>query len=203
MERFFANSIGVTGGLASGKSSVAKALADMLGYCLFDADAEVASLLKKEAEGWFFLRSLLAPDFFLKNGALDKPKLRDTIFEDCALRKKIEERLHPLVRKQLKRKVDEAYTDNGQKSLIEVPLLYEANWQSDFAKVLVVAVSENIAVARGSLRDGVTSDQIKKTLSAQFPLKEKIELADYVIDNDKNWDHTFKQIVQLKKILTP
>lgn len=175
----------------------------MLGCCLFDADDEVALLLEKNAEGWLLLHSLLGPSFFLKNDEIDKPKLRKAIFEDSSLREKIEGYLHPLVRRNLKRKADEVYSQNGKKSLIEVPLLYEVSWQNDFALVVVVSVSEQKAVERAMARDGVTVEQAKKTMTAQFPLMEKMALADHVIDNDKSWNDTLRQLAQLKKILTP
>ena len=197
--KFFGNySIGITGGFASGKSAVAHSLAEIIGYCCFDADREVASLLKIDAVGWQFLRSLLGISFFHDDGELNKLKLRDVIFSDKILRHEIEHVLHPLVRESLKDKVDEAYLNNGKRSLVEVPLLYEAKWQNYFSLVVAVSVTDQEAIKRAVLRDGVTCEQAKMAISAQMPLKEKVLLADYVIDNDKSWKDTEKQLVELK-----
>ena len=106
-----------------------------------------------------------------------------------------------MVQSSLKRKADEAYFVDGKKSLIEVPLLYEANWQDQFALVVVVSVSEQIASKRAFDRDGVSFEQIKKAISAQVPLKKKALLADYVVNNNKSLNDTVKQLVELKKNL--
>ena len=118
MKHLFANSIAVTGGFASGKSTVAQSLAEMLDYSFFDADKEVADLLEKNAQGWIVLHGLLAPFFFQENGDINKQRLRGAIFRDDLLRKRVEDVLHPLVRDRLKNKVDEAYRKFGKSSLI-------------------------------------------------------------------------------------
>ena len=202
MKHYFANSIGVTGGFASGKSTVAKSLAKIVDYCFFDADAEVALLLDRNAEGWLALHGFLDSIFFHKNGDLNKVELRKAIFVDDILRKKVEGALHPLVRKILKAKIDAAYLNDKKKSVIEVPLLYEANWQDDFNLVVVVSVSEQNAIERAMKRDGVTREQAEKAISVQVSLKKKVTMADYVIDNNQNWTVTMKQLVELKKMLT-
>jgi dephospho-CoA kinase len=201
MGHFFSHAIGITGGFASGKSTVARSLAEIMGLRLFDADAEVADLIKKNAEGWAALRIILEPVFFDDDDELDKPKLKQAIFADSGFRQQIESVLHPLVRKSLKSKVDSLCSSAGKRSIIEVPLLYEANWQEDFCLVIVVAVADEIAIQRALKRDGVAAAQLYKVLRAQMPLAEKILMADYVVDNNGSWMKTMGQLVELKKNL--
>jgi len=201
MDHFFSHSIAITGGFASGKSTVAAALSEMMGYSLFDADKEVADLLKKNAPGWTALRTDLGLAYFDIDGELEKARLKQALFADIFLRKQVESVLHPLVRKSLKNKVDSAYLKDGRDSIIEVPLLFEANWQDDFSLVIVVSVSEEKALKRAVKRDGVTDRQVKEALMAQMPLAEKVLMAGYVIDNNESWVNTMGQLVELKKIL--
>jgi dephospho-CoA kinase len=89
----------------------------------------------------------------------------------------------------------------GKNVLVEVPLLFEAGWQDDFDKVVVVYAAEAVCLARICRRDGVSLDEAGKGLYVQMPIKEKVMAADYVIDNSGNWSDTLIQLLHLGEIL--
>lgn len=193
----FQQAIAVTGGIGSGKSRVSRWLAEACNLPLYDADEEVKQLLRSGEQGWRCLRSRLSPEYFGDDGSLLKAKLRRAIFEDDALRHLVEHELHPLVLDNLLHKI----SLRCEACLVEVPLLYEAQWQRYFASVLVVYADEAVCRERVMARDGVSEDQVMAAIRAQMPLVQKRSLADYTIDNSGSWLATLKQLEQIKKML--
>jgi len=186
--------IAVTGSMGSGKSAVAGWLAQSWALPVYDADAEVKSLLTPGQQGWQRLRAILPPVFFDDESRLLKSKLRQAIFSDSALRRMVEQALHPLVLANLVQKTA-GFTCP---CLVEVPLLFEANWQSYFRAVVVVHADVKTCVKRITTRDGVTEAQALAALSAQMPIQDKIALADFCIDNGGTWSDTLAQIKGIK-----
>lgn len=168
---------------------------------LLDADREVAELLRKNAPGWKALSGILGASFFMADGDIAKPFLREAIFRDSDLRKAVEGVLHPMVKARLKEKADRVLKEQGKWSLVEVPLLYEVGWQNEFSLVIVVSVHAETAVQRAVLRDGITEQHARSTLAAQMPLADKVCLADYVIDTNGPWSEVLGQVSALKKNL--
>ncbi len=194
--RRFQQAIAVTGGIGSGKSRVARWLAQGCDFPLYDADAEVRSLLNPGEPGWQRLRAWLGQDYFGDDGSLFKVKLRQAIFADEAMRLAVEHDLHPLVLSNLQTKI------SGVKGpcLVEVPLLYEAQWQDYFDSVLVVYAAEEICCERLMARDGVLEDQAKAAIFAQMPIVQKARLAEYVVDNSGAWTDTLLKLEEIKKV---
>ncbi|NOX26506.1 MAG: dephospho-CoA kinase [Deltaproteobacteria bacterium] len=197
---FAAGVIALTGGIGSGKSSVARWLRDKVGYAYISADEQVALLLEPDTCGWLRLRDILKPDFFSGDGVLDKARLRRAIFRDADLRSVVERTLHPLVLQKIRDAVREVDKHNLP-CLVEVPLLYEAGWQQYFNKVIVVYAAADVCAARIQKRDGAGAEDVNAAINAQMPLKEKILRADYVIDNSERWADTAAQINKLQKEL--
>lgn len=185
----------MTGGIGAGKSQVAHWLARECACALFDADAEVRALLVPGESGWQALRNFLPPLFFTADGLLRKDKLRQSIFADEALRRAVEQAIHPLVLASLQTKVSTA----GGRCLVEVPLLFEVEWQEYFAGVLVVYAEESICRDRVMSRDGIRAEQAMAIIRAQMPMREKARLADYRVDNSGAWPETVRQLEKIKK----
>ena len=198
---FHSNVIALTGGIGSGKSSVASWLRDNAGFVYISADAVVASLLEVDSEGWQQLRVVLKPEFFLAAGQIDKAGLRAAIFRDAGLRSTVEQVIHPLVFQKIREEVAELGSQGETRCLVEVPLLYEVGWQQYFNKVIVVYAENAVCASRLQGRDGVGVEDALAAVDMQMPLKEKILLADYKIDNSGQWSATIVLIKKLQKEL--
>jgi dephospho-CoA kinase len=186
--------LGVTGGIGSGKSAVSRLLAD---YCLaplIDIDRACRHLLQIDQPGWRGLRQLLAPSFFLDDGEVDRALLRECLFQDAALRQQVDSLLHPLARSVLRESLAAV---NGALVLVEVPLLYEAGWESEVDRVLVVYARRGVRCRRIVDRDGCSQRSAVRAMAAQMPLAEKVCRADYCIDNSGPWTSTRKAVIML------
>jgi len=188
--------IAVTGGIGSGKSRVARWLAQECGFPLYDADAEVRTLLEPGAPGWQRLRTWLDQGYFGSDGSLLKAKLRRAIFAEEALRLAVERDIHPLVLANLQAKISEG----AGPCLVEVPLLYEAQWQEYFVSVVVVYADESVCCRRVMARDGITEDQAMAAIRAQMSISQKVSLAEYMVDNSGSWTDTMAKLADMKKL---
>jgi dephospho-CoA kinase len=195
----FPQAIAVTGGIGSGKSRVAYWLAQACAFPLYDADSEVRALLELGAAGWQCLRARLSPDYFGVDGGLLKAKLRQAIFVDELLRQTVEHEIHPLVLARLQAKI----FGNKGRCLVEVPLLYEAQWHGYFGGVLVVYAPDDRCCERVMIRDGIPENQALAAIRVQLPIKRKASMADYLIDNSNAWIDTLCQLEKIKKKWCP
>lgn len=192
--------IGITGGIGSGKSSVCEYWAALTGLPHINIDGVCAQLLEKEQVGWRLLRETLSSSFFLKDGSLDRKKLRTAIFQDESLRLRLNDLLHPLA---FDRMVEVVHYNKCNTVLVDVPLLYEAGWEDFFSSCVVVYAHQAICSRRLVGRDNIGVTEAEKTIRAQLPLADKVMMADHVIDNSGNWLSTCLEIRHLAKILTP
>lgn len=197
--------IGVTGGIACGKSAVAAYLSQRL-FCLsIDADMVCRDLLQPDQSGWRQLREKdlvsLRPD----NKTIDRAALRARIFNDAAFRDRVNNMLHPMVLEAILREIAAA----GMYYpcvVIEVPLLFEAGWQQQFHVVVAVGCDHNTALERLMLRDSVTRAEAEEAVSSHYSWQRKCEYADFCVDNSGPWDATSEKcdrfVEKIKKILT-
>lgn len=192
--------VAVTGGMGAGKSAVANFLSQRLHWPLLSADVVCRSLLTQGNEGWNAFVAKFGSGAVGEDGEVNRAHLRQLIFEDASMRRKLESILHPLARREICRQTTRLKRE-GKSVLVEVPLLYEAGWQDDFDKVLVVFAAESVCLARICQRDGVFWDDARKGIAAQMPLWEKALTADYVVDNSGYWNATLLQLIHLCKIL--
>ena len=175
--------VGLTGGIASGKSTVAKILR-RLGAAIVDADVLSREVVAPGHDGWkeivaTFGREVLQPD-----QTLDRQKLRTIIFNNPEARRKLEAIIHPRVRALAEQRIRE-HGDAGFVVVVyEVPLLFEGNLHEWLRPVILVACDVNIQRQRLQQRDGIDAAAAQKHIDAQMSLEEKRRLADYVIEND-------------------
>jgi dephospho-CoA kinase len=185
--------IGLTGGIASGKSTVAKMLRD-LGAAIVDADALSREVVAPGQDAWkdiveHFGREVLQPD-----QSLDRQKLRATIFNDPAARKKLEAIIHPRVRALAEQRIKQHGNGGYQIVVYEVPLLFEGNLHEWLRPVVLVACSVETQKRRLAKRDGLSAEAAERHIEAQMSLAEKRRLADYVIENDGSLDELERQV---------
>lgn len=176
--------IGLTGGIAMGKSIVAKHLVDRYGWIVLDAD-----LIARDAvlPGSPILQSiarrygsaLIQPD-----GSLDRQQLGTIVFADSQERHWLEQQIHPFVREQLQRGRDQAIRFQEKAVVLMVPLLFEAGMADLVDQVWVVACTEAQQIQHLIQRDGLTEAQAKARIASQMPIAEKRQRADRVFEND-------------------
>lgn len=197
--------LGVTGGIGSGKSSVATALSWVSGAFMVSADAVCRTLLEPGAAGWQALRKEYGNSFLLADGSLNRPLLRRALFADDLLRRGIENLLHPLVRSTIARIVagESPRGEEAARFVVEVPLLYEAGWEDDFAGIVVVYADDEQCRRRLMLRDRISEDEARQAIGTQMSLAAKAMLADHVIDNSGVWPDTMLQILHLRGLFRP
>ena len=173
--------VGLTGGIGSGKSTVAERFVG-LGAGLIDADAVSHALTRREAAGWHAIRDVFGPSFFDAHGELDRRALRKAVFDDPRERIRLEALLHPLIRDETLRQLA-AIT--APYAILMVPLLLEGGRQPErYRRVLVVDCTEATQVRRVVVRSGLDPDQVRAIIAAQIPRAERLALADDVVDNE-------------------
>ncbi len=195
--------LGITGGIATGKSTVTQMLAD-LGAPTVSADALAHDLL---APGTVTTRAVL--DVFPgcadpSDGArltVDRRALGKIVFADPAARARLEALTHPAIIAALRRQAAAWREAEGRCAAAEIPLLFEADLVSLPDRVVVVACGEAVQIARMRARIGVSEEEARERLSAQWPLAEKTARVDVVITTDSDLEDTRRQVEALWKTL--
>jgi len=186
--------LGVTGGIASGKSTVVNMLRE-LGVPAIDFD-----LLARQAvePGKPALRKIV--DYFgeqvlQKNGSLDRKKLSKIVFQNPEKRKNLESFTHPVIYEEYFRQVSKIAEKNpGAIIQAEIPLLFELNLQSMVDKTLLVHIPREKQIKRLTRRNNISEAEAATILNAQMPIDEKLEHADFVVRNENSSDETRKQL---------
>jgi dephospho-CoA kinase len=177
--------VGLTGGIASGKSTVA-AILRRLGASVINADKLAREVVEPEQEAWKEIVATFGVDILHEDKTLDRRKLRKIVFENPEARKKLEAIIHPRVRALAERRIRELASAGSSVIVYEVPLLFEAQIHLWLRPVILVACDTETQKKRLLERDHVTELEAQQHLDAQMSLEEKRKLADYVIENDGN-----------------
>lgn len=189
--------LGVTGGIASGKTTVA-AMLEQLGAATIDFDVLARVVVEPDKPAWKQIVSYFGEQVLNEDRTLDRKKLSEIVFADLEKRKKLESFTHPQINIEFVRQLNEI-TAADPNAIIQVviPLLLELNLQYLFHKVLVVSVSQDEMAKRLAARDGISEAQARQMLSSQLPMEEKIGFADFVIDNSGTLDQTRARVEEL------
>ena len=172
--------IGLTGGIASGKSTVSRIFSE-LGVSVIDADEVSRRVVEPGTSGLAALISRFGRDILGPDGRLDRAALRARIFTDPAARRDVEAILHPLIRAAMDA---DAAASQGPYVILAIPLLVEGGRGNRVDRVLVVDVDEATQIARVVNRDGVPEAQARAILAAQASREQRLNAADEVIRND-------------------
>ena len=186
--------VGLTGGIASGKSTVSRIFASF-GAKVLDADEVAREVLLPGQPAWTKLRRAFGQEFFHSDGTVKRKQLRKLVFADPEKRSQLNAIVHPEVMKEINRR-SEILSSSVQTGvlLVDVPLLLEVGVANRFDKVVVVYVSKSVQINRLQQRDGISEEEAKQSLKAQMALSKKVEQADYVIDNSGTLDETQAQV---------
>jgi dephospho-CoA kinase len=172
--------VGLTGGIGSGKSTVAARLA-ALGASVVDTDEISRHLTGPAGAAMESLRRAFGDKFVAVDGSLDRDAMRALAFEDAAARKQLESILHPAIRAQADRQLSAA---KGPYAILVVPLLFESGAPRErVQRILVVDCPEELQVERTARRSGLAPAQVRAIMATQWPRVRRLEAADDVISN--------------------
>ncbi|PAE24147.1 dephospho-CoA kinase [Bacillus sp. 7894-2] len=190
--------VGLTGGIASGKSTVSSLLIEK-GYTVIDADIEARLAVEKGEEAYQEIVRHFGERVLLKDGSIDRGELGSIIFHDEKERKVLNSIVHPAVRKRMTAKKEQAISHNEQLIILDIPLLFESKLQYMCDKTLLVYADEDIQLQRLMQRNQLSEKEAMARIQSQLPLREKKELADAVIDNNGTIEETEKQLWSILK----
>jgi dephospho-CoA kinase len=192
--------VGLTGGIASGKSAVA-GLFSKRGVDVIDTDEIAHELTRPGGDAIEAIRAVFGAGSIGADGALDRGRMRKLVFGDAAARKKLEGILHPLIRKESARRRERA---RSPYAILVVPLLVEGGVdRSRYARVLVVDCTEAQQVERAVRRSGLSETEVRAILAAQATREQRLARADDVIDNSGTPEALERQVSNLnEKYLT-
>lgn len=194
--------VGLTGGIASGKSTVAEILKRQ-GAAIINADVLAREVVEPGHQAWTEIVNTFGIAVLQPDRTLDRQKLRAIIFDDAAARKKIESIIHPQVRALAEQRIREHAAAGYAVIVYEVPLLFEGNLQEWLRPVILVACDVDTQRNRLQSRDNLSAAQAQKHIVAQMSLEEKRRLADYVVENNGSLEDLERQVqAVLEKIKT-
>lgn len=189
--------VGLTGGIASGKSTVAGFFRQK-GIPIVDADEISRAVTEPDAEGAKAIEETFGSEMFVSK-RLDRKKLAAYCFENTERTEKLNSVLHPIIIKEMLRQT-EGYEKAGAKTVIwDVPLLFETGLDRYCKKIIAVVCDENTRILRAQKRSDISAEEVKKRISRQMSDDERKKRADYIIDNGKSKEETFLQAEKISE----
>lgn len=189
--------IGLTGGIATGKSTVSSMLIRK-GALLVDADVIARDVMLPGHPVLAEVAAYFGQDVIQADGQLDRKMLGEIIFNDDKKRLALNGITHPAIRREIRKQMadyESAYPD--RLVVVDIPLLYESELQSLFEKVMVVYVPREQQLRRLMDRDEITEERAESRLNSQMNIEQKKQMADYVIDNSGTLAETSQQVDEL------
>ncbi|WP_026560844.1 dephospho-CoA kinase [Metabacillus halosaccharovorans] len=191
--------IGLTGGIASGKSTVSN-MVKKLGITVVDADEISRDVVEIGKPAYNQIVDVFGADILQQDHTLDREKLGALIFSNQKRREQLNKIVHPEVRKEMLRQVEKEKKQGSRAVVLDIPLLFESKLTYMVDKTLLVYVDEQTQLERLMQRNGYAKAEAKLRIQSQLPLKDKRKLADEIIDNNGTIENTQTQVeVVLKK----
>ncbi|QOS90453.1 dephospho-CoA kinase [Peribacillus sp. JNUCC41] len=188
--------IGITGGIASGKSTVSLYLQE-LGFTIVDADLASRAVVEPGEEAYHQVVKAFGEDILLPDGGIDREKLGSIIFNDQEKRLLLNGIVHPAVRKWMRLKTEEALSSGEETVFMDIPLLFESKLTFMVEKTLLIYVDEQVQLQRLMNRNGLSETEALARINSQMPLADKKALADAVVDNNGDINETKRQVKSL------
>jgi dephospho-CoA kinase len=187
--------IGLTGGVGSGKSTVARMFAE-LGATVVDADEATHAVYAPGTEGFDAIVEAFGPQY-VRDGQIDRKRLGDLVFNEEAARLRLNGIVHPRVREWMAARTAEAVERGAEVIIQDVALLFENGLQDLFSATVLVYARPQTQIERLVEQRGVAPDRARSMLAAQMPIDEKRALATFVIDNDGSLEETRRQVEEV------
>jgi len=193
-EKFTQFSVGLTGGIGSGKSAVATLLGE-LGASIIDTDAISHSLTAAGGDAMPAIATLFGSKYLTSDGALDRAAMRERVFSDQAARRQLESVLHPLIAQKT---LAEANQARGLYLIFVVPLLVESGrWKDRVDRILVVDCSEDLQIQRVMRRNNLTAAQVQAIMATQVSRTQRLAAATDVVVNEMSLETLRSEVEQL------
>jgi len=193
---------GLTGGIATGKSTVA-AIFEEAGARLIDADRIARDAVRKGAPAYHDTVAHFGEAVLQGDGEIDRKRLAAVIFNDPAEQRSLERIVHPQVKQEITRRLDRIRRETPDALVIvDVPLLFESGMDRGLAAAIVVYVPEQIQLERLMARDALTQPEALARIRAQMPIEKKKSLATLVIDNSGSLERTRDQTLEVYRRLS-
>ena len=187
--------IGLTGGIASGKSTVSNTLRDDYGAVILDADVAAREIAEPGAPLWTaFVARYGEERVLLPDGTLDRGAIGEIVFHNETERIWMDSAAHPLIKRRLMERLDECRAAGEALVVLDVPLLFEAGWEDIPDEVWVVSVDGETQLRRLIERNALPEKLARERIASQMPLEEKVRRADVVIDNNGTREATVEQV---------
>jgi len=188
--------IGLTGGIGSGKSTVARAF-ETLGAASVDADDVAREIVLPGEPALLAIKNRFGDQIIQQDGTLNRAALRDIIFKDPEQRQWLESVTHPKIRERLLQHLAQLKTQGAPYVLLVSPLLFESGQNALVNRAIVVDVPQALQLSRTQQRDGVSESQVHAILAAQLSREQRLAQADDVIDNSGDHASMMEQVVRL------
>ena len=190
--------IGLTGGIATGKSTAAEFLREM-GIPVIDVDAWAHRLLLPGYPNYQLVLEHFGPGVLAADGTIDRKLLGRIVFTDPRLLKRLEALTHPAIRAAVAGELAKLAADGESVVILDHPLLFEMGMDSTVDEIWVVTASPVLQRSRLARRDGLTPEAVERRLAAQLPLAEKVRRAQVVLHNDGSKEELREQLVRVWK----
>ena len=186
--------IGLTGGIASGKSTVSKEF-EKLGVFLIDADQIARALIRPHKPLWRKIIAYFGGEIQKEDLTIDRFKLGQKIFNSEAERDALNRMIHPEIKREIERRRKEIGRDDPDAIvLVDAALLIETGTFREMDRIIVVSASKENQIRRLTARGGFSVEEARRRIAAQMPLKEKLKYADYVINTNGSLREIRKQV---------
>ncbi len=192
--------IGLTGGIASGKSTVAQILTT-LGAAVVDADDVARSVVEPGSPGLQRLKQQFGDAIISDSGTLDRSAVAQIVFSNPQARKQLNAILHPLIAAESQRRIAALAKQGHRLVIYDAALLVENDLHKNMDALIVVSVPESLQRERLAARDGLDDSAIASRLRAQLPLEKKTQVADYIVDNSGTIEETRRQTTEMWKTI--
>ncbi|MER2030790.1 MAG: dephospho-CoA kinase [Solibacillus sp.] len=189
--------IGLTGSIASGKSTVAKMI-ESYGLPIVDADVVARQVVEPGTPTLKKIAEAFGPEVIAHDGSMDRAKVGSIIFHNEEMRKTLNSIIHPAIREEMLRQRDEFISFGEKNIFMDIPLLFESKLEHFVEKIIVVSVKREVQLQRLMERNGLSVEEANARIATQIPVIEKEQLADAVIHNNGTLEDT---AIQLQNVL--
>uniref|UniRef100_A0A0P4VWC2 Dephospho-CoA kinase domain-containing protein n=1 Tax=Scylla olivacea TaxID=85551 RepID=A0A0P4VWC2_SCYOL len=193
--------VGLTGGIASGKSTVSTMMKEM-GVPVVDADLIAREVVEPGKRAWTKIRKAFGDEVFHESGEINRERLGQVVFSDMEKRRTINKITHPEIYREIQWQVLRHLCRGEQFVILDLPLLYESNKCTNYLfKTIVVTCDDELQLERLMARNTYTEKEAIARIEAQMPLEKKCKMANFVIENSGTKDSTRKQVEDIVKYL--
>ncbi len=188
--------VAVTGGFGTGKTTVAQMFGER-GAEIIDVDRIAHEAESPGKPAWHYIVREFGSAILNSDQTINRPKLAALVFSDEKARQKLNSATHPEILFETKKQIQACQTRYNGLVVVDIPLLFEVNWQNQFDQIVVVKASDQTVLDRIMRVRHMTAVEINQRIQSQLPLEQKLKRADFVVDNDNGLSETRHQVQKI------